>query len=161
MTARQMLRTILLVQAVFALAAAAAMVHFRLLDSWVLALLAALVLVLLVRLTITANNFVLTSRYSSPTPQEFHLGLAGRARLFGEEFMATMLHSSWFMARAQACEHVFEDSDHPPVLLLHGYGCNSGYWSHLMPLFHAVRISHAALDLEPVLGAIDDYVPMV
>lgn len=161
MTARQMLRTILLVQAGFALAAAAALVHFGLVGSWALALLAALGIVLLVRLTITANNFVLTARYASPTPDDFQLGLAGRARLFGEEFMATMLHSSWFMARAEACEHIYPDSAAPPLLLLHGYGCNSGYWAHLMPLLHAARISHAALDLEPVLGAIDDYVPMV
>ena len=28
----------------------------------------------------------------------------------------------------------------PPVLLLHGYGCNSGYWTHLTPLLDAARI---------------------
>lgn len=161
MTARQVLRAILLLQATAALAGAAALVHFKLVDSWVLALLAALALVLLIRLAITANNFVLTARYASPTPADFRLGLGGRLRLFGEEFMATMLHSSWFMARASACEHIEDDSACPPLLLLHGYGCNSGYWAHLMPMLHAQRISYAALDLEPVLGAIDDYVPMV
>lgn len=161
MTARQMLRAILLVQAVVAIGLAGALVHLAVIDSWLLALLAALALVLLVRMTITANNFVLTARYSSPTPADFHLGYAGRARLFGEEFMATMLHSSWFMARALPCERIFDDACGPPVLLLHGYGCNSGYWAHLNPLLDAARISHASVDLEPVLGAIDDYVPMV
>jgi pimeloyl-ACP methyl ester carboxylesterase len=38
----------------------------------------------------------------------------------------------------------------PPVLLLHGYGCNSGYWAHLAPRLDAARISHASVDLEPV-----------
>ncbi len=160
-TARQMLRAILLLQAAVSVAVAIALVHFGVIASWPLALLAALLLVLLVRLTITANNFVLTARYSSPTPEDFHLGLGGRARLFGEEFMATMLHSSWFMARAVPCERIYEDSHHPPVLLLHGYGCNSGYWAQLNPLLDAARISHASVVLEPVLGAIDDYVPMV
>jgi triacylglycerol esterase/lipase EstA (alpha/beta hydrolase family) len=47
------------------------------------------------------------------------------------------------------------------VLLLHGYGCNSGYWAYLVPLLDAARISHATVDLEPVTGAIDDYVPLV
>jgi triacylglycerol esterase/lipase EstA (alpha/beta hydrolase family) len=47
------------------------------------------------------------------------------------------------------------------VLLLHGYGCNSGYWAHLTPLLEAARISHAALDLEPVIGDIESYVPQV
>lgn len=65
------------------------------------------------------------------------------------------------MARASARERIYDNRAYPPVLLLHGYGCNSGYWSHLTPLLDAADISHAALDLEPMLGAIDDYVPMV
>lgn len=161
MTARRMLRAILLLQAGFAAALAAALVHYGVIASWPLALLAALALVIFVRMLITANNFVLTSRYSSPTPADYRLGLAGRARLFGEEFLATMLHSSWFMARAVACERIHDDSRYPPLLLLHGYGCNSGYWAHLNRLLDAERISHATLDLEPVLGEIDGYVPHV
>ena len=48
-----------------------------------------------------------------------------------------------------------------PVLLLHGYGCNSGYWTQLTPLLDAAGISHATLDLEPITADIDDYVPLV
>lgn len=117
--------------------------------------------VLLVRLLITANNFVLSARFSSATPEAFRLGLPGRLRLFGEEFMATLLHSSWFMARAKAGRRIYPDSPAPPVLLLHGYGCNSGYWTHLRRRLDAARISHASLDLEPVTGDIEDYVPLV
>ena len=47
------------------------------------------------------------------------------------------------------------------MLLLHGYGCNSGYWAQLTPLLDAARISHATLDLEPITCDIDDYVPLV
>jgi triacylglycerol esterase/lipase EstA (alpha/beta hydrolase family) len=65
------------------------------------------------------------------------------------------------MARARAGTRIYPDSPHPPVLLLHGYGCNSGYWAHLTPLLDAARISHATVDLEPVVAAIDDYVPAV
>jgi pimeloyl-ACP methyl ester carboxylesterase len=54
-----------------------------------------------------------------------------------------------------------EPNGKPPVLLLHGYGCNSGYWSHLVPRLDAAHISHAAVDLEPVMGDIDGYAPMV
>ncbi|MBC7453076.1 MAG: alpha/beta fold hydrolase [Massilia sp.] len=161
MSARRILRSILLLQAVFALAAASALVHFQLTDSWPLALAASLALVLLVRAAITANNFVMTARHASPTPPDFRLGLGGLARLFGEEFMATMLHSSWFMATARARERIHPGSTAPPVLLLHGYGCNSGYWAQLTPLLDAAHISHAAVDLEPVLGAIDDYLHIV
>jgi triacylglycerol esterase/lipase EstA (alpha/beta hydrolase family) len=64
-------------------------------------------------------------------------------------------------AGASAATRIYPGSGHPPVLLLHGYGCNSGYWVHLMPLLDAARISHATVDLEPVAGDIDGYVPLV
>ena len=161
LSARRMLRAILLLQGAAAIVAAAALVRFGVIGSWALALGAALLLVVLVRAAISANNFLMTARHASPTPDGFKLGLAGQARLFGGEFMASMLHSSWFMARATPCQRIFDDARGAPVLLLHGYGCNSGYWAHLTPLLAAERISHATVDLEPVLGAIDDYVPLV
>jgi len=48
-----------------------------------------------------------------------------------------------------------------PVLLLHGYGCNSGYWAQLLPRLTQARISHATVDLMPVTGDIDSYVVQV
>ena len=161
MSARQLLRAILLLQGALAIMLASALVYAQLIAAWPLALLASLALVLLARLLISANNFRMAARFASPTPDSFKLGLAAQARLFGEEFMASMLHASWFMARATACERIYDDAVGPPVLLVHGYGCNSGYWAHLTPLLDAARISHATVDLEPVLGAIDGYVPLV
>jgi triacylglycerol esterase/lipase EstA (alpha/beta hydrolase family) len=158
---RLALRLLLLVQAAFVAAFAWLLLRWGVLGAWPVALAAGAGVVLLVRVAITANNFVMTARFASVTPDSFRLGLVARLRLFAEEFMATLLHSSWFMARATPRERIYAGSAHPPVLLLHGYGCNSGYWAHLTPLLDAARISHAALDLEPVLGAIDDYVPLV
>jgi triacylglycerol esterase/lipase EstA (alpha/beta hydrolase family) len=89
------------------------------------------------------------------------LGPKARLRLFAEEFKASMLASSWFMARASAATRIYPGSASPPVLLLHGYGANSGYWAHLAPLLDAARISHATVDLEPVMGDIDGYAPLV
>jgi pimeloyl-ACP methyl ester carboxylesterase len=65
------------------------------------------------------------------------------------------------MPRAAPRQVIYPGSPHPPVLLLHGYGCNSGYWTHLAPLLDARRISYATVDLEPITGDIDDYVPQV
>jgi triacylglycerol esterase/lipase EstA (alpha/beta hydrolase family) len=56
---------------------------------------------------------------------------------------------------------VHRDGKRVPVLLVHGYGCNSGYWAHLEPLLDRERISHASIDLEPVAGSIDDYAPLI
>jgi triacylglycerol esterase/lipase EstA (alpha/beta hydrolase family) len=161
MSTRILLRWLLVVQAACALGFAWAFVGSGVIASWPLALLAGAGVVLLVRVLITANNFVMTARFSSITPHDFQLGYAARLRLFGEEFMATLLQSSWFMPKASARERIYDDARLPPVLLIHGYGCNSGYWSHLTPLLDASHISHASLDLEPILGAIDDYVPLV
>jgi len=161
MSARRILRLILLLQAAAAVALAWALVRSGVVDAWWQGAACALLFVVLVRMLITANNFLLTARYASPTPDDFRIGLAGRLALFAEEFMATLLHTSWFMARAAAHEKIYTNTVHPPVLLLHGYGCNSGYWTHLLPRLDAACISHASLDLEPVMGDIDDYVPLV
>jgi pimeloyl-ACP methyl ester carboxylesterase len=160
MSARRLLRALLLVQAAAAAAIALAAWAWLGAAPW-LALVAGLASVLLVRLAINANNFAMSARMASPTPAAFALGPAGRLRLFAEEFKASMLHSSWYMTRAAARERIYPDSPAPPVLLLHGYGCNSGYWAYLVPLLDAAHVSHAALDLEPLGGDIDGYVAQV
>lgn len=158
MTARA-LRLLLLVQAMGGLLLA--LVAWQLDVAWPSALLLGLAGVLAVRLAISANNFLMSWRFGSPTPARFALGLAGRLRLFAVEFYASMLQSSWIMLRAQGCMRLHPGERGPAVLLLHGYGCNSGYWAHLMPLLDARGISHAGLDLEPTLAGIDEFVPLV
>ena len=161
MRSRTLLRWLLLAQLLAAAAIAWALVRFGATPSWWLAALAGAAAVLVVRLLITANNFALSARFASQTPDDFRLKGGARLRLFGEEFIATMLNSSWFMARTVSCERIHPGSAHPPVLLLHGYGCNAGYWTQLARRLDAAGISHAALDLEPILAGIDDYVPLV
>jgi triacylglycerol esterase/lipase EstA (alpha/beta hydrolase family) len=117
--------------------------------------------VVLVRLLINANNFVMAACFAGATPQAYRLGAGARLRMLAAEFKASMLVTSWFIPRASAATRIHADSRHPPVLLLHGYGCNSGYWAHLTPLLDAARISHASVDLEPVAGDIDGYVETV
>jgi pimeloyl-ACP methyl ester carboxylesterase len=160
MSSRNLLRLILLVQAIGALAIGLAALHLFGANRWQ-ALAAGLLSVILVRMAINANNFRMSARSASPTPPQFQLGLAGRLRLFLEEFTASMLNSSWYMTRVRDCTRIYSGSSVPPVLLVHGYGCNSGYWSRLLPLLDAARISHAALDLEPLTGDIDSYAAQI
>lgn len=160
MTAR-LLQLLLAVQLIALAMVALGVWHFATGTPGWLALLDGLGILLAVRLAITANNFHMSWRYRSVTPERFRLGLRGQLRLFFGEFVATMAYSSWTMPIARASERLFPDATVPPVLLLHGYGCNSGYWAHLLPRLDAAGISHTRLDLEPMLAAIDDYVPMV
>ena len=154
-----MLRRLLLVQAVAAVAIGLASWRWSGVSPW-LAVALGLGSVVLVRLAINMNNFLVSACFASPAPPEFRLGARARLRLLAEEFKSSMLHTSWFMPRAGACMRVY-DTDAAPVLLVHGYGCNSGYWAYLIPRLDRARISHASVDLEPVLGDIDGYVPLV
>ncbi len=160
MSARRMLRWLLVAQATGAAAIAFGSWRWFGAAPWA-AVALGLACVVLVRLAINMNNFVLSACYASPTPPEYRLGLRGRLRLLGEEFRSSMLSSSWFMPRGVAGRSIHPESKAVPVLLVHGYGCNSGYWSYLIPRLERNFISHASIDLEPVDGAIDDYVPLM
>jgi pimeloyl-ACP methyl ester carboxylesterase len=160
MSARRLLQLLLLVQALAALGIGLAAVRIFGASRWQ-ALALGLGSVVLVRLFINLNNFFMSARFASPTPGEYRLGFTARVRMFLEEFSASMLQSSWTMPRASARTRLHPGSNMPPVLLLHGYGCNSGYWSHLVPRLDAACISHASVDLEPLTGDIDGYAPLV
>jgi triacylglycerol esterase/lipase EstA (alpha/beta hydrolase family) len=156
---KRILIVLLLVQAGAVLALAWAAVRYAHLAP-LPALACGAALLLLLRLAITANNFSLSWRARSPTPAAHQLAPAARLRLFWREFRASMLTSSWSMLwpvglQMQATPRGL------PVLLIHGYGCNGGYWRQLSARLRAAGISHYAIDLEPPTADIDDYVPQV
>ncbi|MGJ7915284.1 esterase/lipase family protein [Massilia sp. LXY-6] len=159
-SARRLSRALLLAQLGAAILIGWSAVAWAKMAPWQAALLG-IGSVVLVRLLINMNNFVLAARFAGATPEAFRLGLGARLRLLAEEYLASMLVTSWLIPRAGAATRIYPGSRRPPVLLLHGYGCNSGYWVHLTPLLDAARISHATVDLEPVAGDIDGYVPLV
>lgn len=47
------------------------------------------------------------------------------------------------------------------VLLVHGFVCNRGFWNRWMSRLRRAGVPFVAVDLEPVFGRIDDYVPIV
>jgi pimeloyl-ACP methyl ester carboxylesterase len=160
MRARHLLQLILLVQASAACAIGAAAIVWLEAAIWQGVLLG-LMSVVLVRLLINANNFLLSARVASPTPPAFRLGPLAILDLLAEEFVSSMLLTSWHMPRARPHGRTYPDAVLAPVLLIHGYGCNSGYWAHLVSLLDAARISHATLDLAPLTGDIDGYAAQV
>jgi triacylglycerol esterase/lipase EstA (alpha/beta hydrolase family) len=121
---------------------------------------AGLLLVLLLRLLISANNFYLSWRAGSITPPDHALNPLSAASLFWQEFHSSMLTSSYYMLRPIGL-HVLPGARGLPVLLIHGYACNSGYWLPMSKLLTQARISHYGIDLEPPGASIDDFVPQV
>ena len=160
MNARRMTRLVLLVQALAALAIGLASWRWGGAPPWLAAILGP-GCVVLVRLLINMNNFLLSAFFASPTPPAYRLGPGAFARMLAAEFRASMLATSWLMPRATSCLRVYPDASAVPVLLVHGYGCNGGYWAGLGRRLEGARISHAAVDLVPLAGDIDGYVPLV
>lgn len=116
-------------------------------------------LLYLLRVGITACSFCLAARYRGAIPPAFQLDWRGRRRLFWQEFDATLFATSWSMPFRRFRQRPAAAPRGPAVLLVHGYVCNSGYWDAMSRALARAGISHHALDLEPVLGSIEQYVP--
>ena len=149
----------------------------------------AVTIVLLARLLINVNNFRLSWRARGVAPACHALTPVTAARLIAHEFLSSMLTSSWYMLRPvglrlHAPAHGSPElpalpglpelsaplsvqpaplpvSPALPVLLVHGYACNSGYWRPMSKLLTGAGISHYGIDLEPPGAGIDDFVPQV
>jgi len=53
------------------------------------------------------------------------------------------------------------DADTPAVVLVHGFVCNRGFWLPWMRRLRAQGVPYASVNLEPVFGDIDDYIPLI
>lgn len=113
-----------------------------------------------VRLLINVNNFWLSWRARSVAPPGHALTPYTAARLIAHEFVSSMLTSSYYMLRPIGMR-LHAQPRGLPVLLIHGYGCNSGYWLPMSKLLSRAGISHYGIDLEPPGAALDDFVPQV
>ncbi|MDB5798546.1 MAG: hypothetical protein JWP36_2448 [Paucimonas sp.] len=158
---RRATRWLLALQALAVIALLALAMHFLPVPNAWLALVMSLGSVLLLRMLIIGNNFLLAWLYRSPTPAPHRLHYLQAPAMFLREYASSMASSSWTMAFFSFDKRVFADSPALPVLLIHGYGCNSGYWHAMSRALSQARISHYAIDLEPVFGDIDSFVPAV
>lgn len=154
-------RLLLALQAMIAFVTAFALVKNNYVFNPFLAGLTAIGLLLLFRLLITANNFYLSLHFGSETPHIFRIGLKQAVKLFCSEFKATIVTSSWLMPFYKVEKYISKYSTVLPVLLVHGYACNSGYWYPLSKKFRQASITHYGMDLEPIAGSIDEYVPAI
>lgn len=120
-------------------------------------LLLALVMMTLLRAFVVFNNFFLAASLQQPMSNGQRVPLWRMAGRMLQEFWWSM--QCWFrlFPLARPFSVTLSRDTLPPVLLLHGYGANSGFWSPVSERLSAAGISHAAIDLEPLLGGIDDY----
>ena len=49
----------------------------------------------------------------------------------------------------------------PAVVLVHGFFCNRGFWLPWMERLNVLGVPYVSVNLEPVFGSIDEYVPII
>jgi triacylglycerol lipase len=98
---------------------------------------------------------------SNPVPNNLQVGTAGMLRMMWEEcigllvlFVIIMPFETYWMGRDRL---VRTSSSRPPLLLIHGYQCNRGFWYWLRPHLESAGWTVATHSLEPVLADIDSY----
>lgn len=90
----------------------------------------------------------------------------GPAQLLGAWWAEVRCGTQLFFWRQPFRAHA--EPDHLPpgartrgVVFVHGLFCNRAFWAPWMRRARALDIPHAAVNLEPVIGAIDAYVPAI
>ena len=130
-------------------------------DTPAIGLLYGIVMMTLLRASIILNNFFLSGALRQPMGNGQRAPLTAASARMLQEFWCSMV--CWFQLFPLARPfHIhFAGDSCPPVLLLHGYGANSGFWKPFSNQLSQASISHAAIDLEPILGSIDDYAELI
>ena len=130
---------------------------------WSSALAAVLAFALLMRCAAVAGTFVIAAVLAPagnrmPRPA---LAAAGRLRLVAAEILWTTLTYSVLMPFprmfSRADSRLPANTPATPVLLLHGYVCNSGVWVSMHRFLERHGVPAYTYDLEPVYAGIDEY----
>lgn len=53
------------------------------------------------------------------------------------------------------------DGDHSPIVFVHGYLCNRGFWLPWLRVCRALGRPYVTVNLEPLFASIDEYVPAI
>ncbi|GJG93300.1 triacylglycerol lipase [Cupriavidus pauculus] len=98
------------------------------------------------------------------SPARQPLGIAAALHGYVAECRAVFRMFNWlqpFRSRLTFAQPPQPLDDAPTVLLVHGYGCNHAIWLDMAPALAAAGYRCEGIDLEPVLGDIDDYAPQL
>lgn len=99
----------------------------------------------------------LLNRRTSLTGIEFVRGWFG-------ECLAAFQAACWtlpFASRKFSDLPTDGSSETPVVILVHGFVCNRGVWNRWLRQLSEQRIDYIAVNLEPLFGSIDAYVPLI
>lgn len=130
-------------------------------SSFAFALLISVILITLPRSCIILNNFLLSQALIPRDQAGKKISALSKAKLLLQEFYWSSVCWFWVLPFAGFTNrHVFGDQG-LSVLLIHGYGANSGFWHRTSELLKRSGSSHMAIELEPLLADIDDYAHLI
>lgn len=122
-----------------------------------------LLLILAPHAPVLALEFAMLRRYGRPQPAAAP-GWLMLVRAWAGEVASGWLTFGWrqpFRSRSQADHLPAHGAGRRGVLLVHGFVCNRGLWLPWMRRLRERGVPYVAIDLEPVFGSIDDYVPLI
>ena len=127
-----------------------------------IALLAAACVPVLVHAAILGQQFAITAWLRRRSRPDLAFGTAAWLRAWAGEIVASLRTFFYAQIRygAQALPSG-SDRERLPVLLVHGYFCNRGIWLPFARWLAARGHAVDSVNLEPMFGSIDDYVPIV
>ncbi len=112
-------------------------------------------LALLVRLIIIMLTFLLARTPLSPPGMAF-------GALAAEYFAAVYLFSYALIRSTPSFAAPETEDDQLPILFVHGFSCNAGFWTRYLHQFRQSWGGHlATVNLEPVFGRIEDYASVI
>jgi triacylglycerol esterase/lipase EstA (alpha/beta hydrolase family) len=128
---------------------------------WLAALAGAAGLLLAIRAAIIFNNYLLSNALYQPMQDGTPAPVIQFVGRIAQEFGWSM--ACWFRLFPTARPFFIraDDGGQYPVLMLHGYGANAGFWKPFSRKLSRAGVSHGAIDLEPVLASIDDYAALI
>lgn len=122
----------------------------------------ALALPLLVDAALLGMQFAFGAWFRSREAAHAGYGWATSLRAWGAEVIASLRTYFWAQIRHGAAPlPSAANGARTPVLLVHGYLCNRGIWHPFARWLAARGHPVDSVNLEPVFGTIDDYVPIV
>jgi pimeloyl-ACP methyl ester carboxylesterase len=127
---------------------------------WLQSSVVVLVAVLTLKFVVTSTNFLLAARANRTDPVGFAVPPLRIAYGFIEEAWHAMLGAlvrlPWLVAAPLAVPHA-PRAKRWPLLMIHGFVCNRGFWVPAAQQLIAQGYTVDAITLEPAFGSIDDY----
>jgi triacylglycerol lipase len=132
---------------------------------WIVSAFSFVAIFIALRGAIVLIQFCISWVFGSKTPAQFKLGPISATRMVWHELTASLTAFIWRMPFnpnvTLAQPTLGERINQTPVLLIHGYGCNRAMWLKFSRTLALHGHACEAINLEPVLGSIDDYPALV